>query len=249
MKRPERFLLLAWTLVTGFVAFAAYVCWDRALIQVMVSTDQSKISVLIMSIYVIGVAHSFIRALYLAREMDVADATAAFLRGRPTERLAVVNGRVVASGGNAMPGGFVASYVTDLQRALRTSTSAPEAPESRTELLNAYSAKIRGAHDIGWFIVDLMLKLGFLGTVIGFIIMLSSVAAAADIDVSVMQKVLKQMSFGMGTALYTTLCGLVCGILLAIHYHLLDRGLDELVENTVYLTEVEVLPRLTAAQA
>ena len=114
----------------------------------------------------------------------------------------------------------------------------------RSNLLDVYSARIASRHEHGWFIIDVLLKLGLLGTIIGFILMLGSVASTADIDIGTMQKVLKQMSYGMGTALYTTLAGLIGAILLAIQYHLLDRGLDELVEKTAYLTEVHMLPRL-----
>ena len=92
--------------------------------------------------------------------------------------------------------------------------------------------------------IDLMLKIGFLGTLIGFIWMLSSVSRHAVIDAATMQNVLKDMSYGMSIALNTTLTSLVTGTLLSAPYYLLSRGLDELVELTVRLTQVEVLPRL-----
>ena len=92
-----------------------------------------------------------------------------------------------------------------------------------------------------------MLKIGFAGTVIGFMLMLNSVTHSSHLDPSMMQKVLREMSYGMGTALYTTLLSLITGILLAVPYQLLDRGLDDLVETTVYLTEVQILPRLKQA--
>ncbi len=77
--------------------------------------------------------------------------------------------------------------------------------------------------------------------------MLGSVANIADFDVSNMQKILQHMSNGMGTALYTTLAGLVCSILSAMQYHMIDRHVDELIELTRHLTQVHVIPKLNGA--
>ena len=74
--------------------------------------------------------------------------------------------------------------------------------------------------------------------------MLGSVVNVTDFDVTTMQNILKQMSSGMGTALYTTFAGLVCSILTAAQLHLLDQAADELVDGTKHLTQIHILPRL-----
>ena len=89
----------------------------------------------------------------------------------------------------------------------------------------------------GWFIAESCVVLGLVGTVTGFILMLGSVANAASLDVNTMQKILTQMSAGMGTALLTTLTGLIGSILLGLQYLLLDKGADSLIENIICLTE------------
>jgi biopolymer transport protein ExbB/TolQ len=58
------------------------------------------------------------------------------------------------------------------------------------------------------------------------------------------QKILKHMSDGMGTALYTTLVGLVCSVLSAMQYHMIDRHADELIELTRHMTQVHVIPKI-----
>jgi biopolymer transport protein ExbB/TolQ len=103
---------------------------------------------------------------------------------------------------------------------------------------------MKGSHDYGWFFVDAIIKLGLLGTIVGFILMLGSVTDSSSLDINTMQKVLQQMSSGMGTALYTTLAGLVCSLLLAIQYQMLDRGADDLMHSAVHLAEVHVLPNI-----
>ena len=62
-----------------------------------------------------------------------------------------------------------------------------------------------------------------------------------------MQKALKEMSSGMGTALYTTLVGLTGSMLLAAQYALLDRAGDHLIEKTLHLAEIDVVPQLAKA--
>lgn len=68
-----------------------------------------------------------------------------------------------------------------------------------------------------WFITELLVALGMIGTVIGFIVMLGS--SFADINIQNAQSVkdaLTDMALGMSTALYTTLTGLVTSQLLKV---------------------------------
>ena len=88
----------------------------------------------------------------------------------------------------------------------------------------------RGNQEIGWFISDLVLTIGMIGTVSGFLLMLTGAFAGVDLNDEVaMKNVLEQMSKGMSTALYTTLFGLICGGLLKIQYFSLGRATDILI--------------------
>ena len=88
--------------------------------------------------------------------------------------------------------------------------------------------QVRAGHASGWFVADLMIKLGLLGTVIGFIFMLNSVAQMETTDLNAAKLMLIQMSGGMRIALFTTLAGLSSGLILGIQYQLLDRAADRL---------------------
>ena len=71
--------------------------------------------------------------------------------------------------------------------------------------------------DVGWFVAEACLALGMIGTVTGFLLMLSG--AFADIDLAntaTIQAALSKMALGMSTALYTTLVGLICSLTLKI---------------------------------
>ena len=57
----------------------------------------------------------------------------------------------------------------------------------------------------------MMLALGMIGTVIGFILMLGSSFESLNVsDTTSVKTALTDMALGMSTALYTTLVGLVC---------------------------------------
>ena len=73
------------------------------------------------------------------------------------------------------------------------------------QILDIYIKKVNAYFEFGWFSADIMLKLGLIGTVIGFIIMLGSLSDITTFDVSLLQGVLTTMGSGMGVALYTTL--------------------------------------------
>lgn len=88
--------------------------------------------------------------------------------------------------------------------------------------------KITKYSDTVWYVVDLLIKLGLVGTVIGFIIMLSSIVTIENFDLSLMQTLLQKMSAGMMIALYTTLTGLVSSILLAFQNKILEGGIYDI---------------------
>lgn len=71
--------------------------------------------------------------------------------------------------------------------------------------------------NIGWFVTELLLAMGMIGTVIGFILMLGGSFESLNVsDTGSVKQALTDMAMGMSTALYTTLVGLVCSQLLKV---------------------------------
>ena len=87
--------------------------------------------------------------------------------------------------------------------------------------------KIEHLMEVGWFTSDLCLSIGMMGTVIGFIMMLSGFSNVNVEDLSSVQGMIKGLGAGMSTALYTTLTGLVCSALLKIQYFNLSQAIDK----------------------
>jgi ABC-type Fe3+ transport system permease subunit len=86
--------------------------------------------------------------------------------------------------------------------------------------------KIEKLMEAGWFASDLCLSIGMVGTVVGFIAMMSGFGKIDVSDMTTVQDMIKSLGSGMSTALYTTLVGLVCSALLKIQYFNLSQAID-----------------------
>lgn len=237
---PPHLLLLCWLGLTSLVVFGSVVIVDQGLLQKMLSADRSQICIVVIAMYLLGLGHTFLRTRWLSGEVEATQALVNRLEaGTGTTSLAISSRALTFTEGAAEPSGFTSDYLVE-----HFGASTVTSEQAASDLLEAYASRVRSANEFGWFYIDLMLKVGFLGTLVGFILMLSSVAETGALDATTMQKVLKQMSLGMSTALYTTLASLVGGILLSVPYYLLDRGLERLLQLTIYAKDVLVPAQL-----
>ena len=149
-----------------------------------------------------------------------------------------------ADGPAALPHGLIADHIRDL--ALKARTQG-QGRLDQTLLLRSLADRLRGSNGFGAFASDTLMKLGLLGTIIGFIIMLAPIAGIDASDKSVMKSSMGLMSDGMAVAMYTTLAGLVGSILLKIQYYMLDSATAKVFSHAVTLTETRVVPALERA--
>ena len=111
--------------------------------------------------------------------------------------------------------------------------------KSKSSLHEEFKLKLYEFVDNGFFISDLLLKLGIIGTVIGFIIMLSSLSAIDEMNISKMNNLLLSMSAGMKVALYTTLTGLIGSILLSIQYNFFETKINMFINLVINIDNYE----------
>ena len=233
-------------ILVGLMAFGLFAAWREEVILLLYRGDNSKLSWVITLLFVVMLCHCARRARFLSCELNAAGRATALLReGAPEAR----DGWVRA-GGRALPDCLLPRHLLELLHQAQVPTRSgaeaavqePERGQDQTlagnpELLEALENELKNPHNIGWFCTDIMIKLGLLGTIIGFVLMLGSVVNVSDFDANAMQNILKQMSSGMGTALYTTFAGLVCSILTAAQFFMLDQAADELVDEAQRLTQ------------
>ena len=83
----------------------------------------------------------------------------------------------------------------------------------------------------GWLWSDIVLSLGMIGTVIGFMMMLGGFADVDFSDVDSVQGLISQLSAGMATSLSTTLVGLIVSVILKLQFFTLESVIDDKKEK------------------
>ena len=237
-EQPDHALLLKWLILTGLIAFALFLAWHQDIISMLFYVDKSRISSAIALVYVLVTLHCAKRIYTLSLQTNLSKQVDQIIKKEQKLTISVDDDNSIT-----LPECFMTEYIRDMYFRSQHKKGADEAGTS-SDLIDVYESRLKGPQEIGWFVSDMMLKMGLLGTIIGFIFMLASVSNIADFDVSSMQKILRHMSTGMGTALYTTLVGLIGSVLAALQYHMLDRHADELIEMIRHLTQVHVIPKI-----
>jgi len=233
---PDRAPLLHWMIFTGLCAFAAVLLWQYGLIRLMVASDRTYISSIICVLYLAGSLHCLWRTRAIAREAD-ASRDAALVLANTNLSTDVPP----SSWQDALPPGLVSDHIRNLVVKAETQRSGRV---DQTLLLRSLADRLRGSNGFGAFASDTLMKLGLLGTIIGFIVMLAPIAGLDASDRAMMKSSMGLMSDGMAIAMYTTLAGLVGSILLKIQYYMLDAATARVFSQAVTLTETRVVPAL-----
>jgi biopolymer transport protein ExbB/TolQ len=105
--------------------------------------------------------------------------------------------------------------------------------ESRALLASAFRLKLTSRLALVRQIASALVLIGLVGTVVGFIVVLSGVKPDQAADVAAVGPMVATLVEGMGIALYTTLVGAVLNIWLTANCHLLSGGLVKLLTRTV----------------
>ena len=194
IQKKKNHLLLKVCLMLSLVIFSTYLIIDLGILSLIIDSDRSKISLIILSIYVLACSHWFYISINLDKEI-------ASLDDKDKKTL-------------------IRSFID----------SAKEGKSTNQKInLDLLEDELSNKHALGYLAVDILLKLGLTGTVIGFILMLLPIGEIRDFDPQVLQQLLATMSGGMAVALYTTLTGLVTSMLLKFQYFVLDSDLSHTI--------------------
>lgn len=109
--------------------------------------------------------------------------------------------------------------------------------EDKDVLINAFESEFEKKISYGLVASDVALKLGLLGTIIGFILMLKPIADLNSTSPEDLKMALSSMSSGMAVALYTTLTGLIVSTLLRIQFHFSATWIISLLNDLAFYTE------------
>jgi len=215
----EHFFPQLWLLTLSVVGFAAYVAIDRSYFQLMLAADRSRLSLLITGAFLVASCHA---AWHIFATSARLRAAGAYLRGAAPE----------SAPNNKQAQAFLDGFLRELDGG----------GERNQGILEIHADRLRSPVEIGWFVVDVLIRLGLVGTIIGFILMLASLAEGPMPASDDIRELLISMSGGMGTALYTTLSGLIAATLLGIQYVILSRGVEQLIAALIRVERRRAAP-------
>ena len=225
--------VLKWVLLMALIAVAAVVSHDYGLLTYLFGADKSKITVLIAVLFVGFSGHCLWILVELARE---------YRRALQIKDMLATSAKVPE-----LPrgGGLVDRYMADVIR----SREHPSEVEGNAHLLMmSLGASLRRRTKIGTYGTDLLYKLGMLGTMVGFVMMLNSMGDLSNFDIDTLRGALQQMIAGMAVSLLTTIAGLIGGILLRLEYNIADALVTDISQTAVSFTEVSLLPLLARGE-
>ncbi len=235
--------LLKWLLFTVVTIFAFVLSWYYGLFQLLVEGDKSYIALFILILYCATSVHCLTQVVSISREINSARRIRELLAGG-TNGYKLSGDDVLLGDGSLILPGKAADHIRSLVIKARQSPGNPRLDQ--TLLLRNLADMLRTPLQFGIFMGDTVLKLGLLGTIVGFILMLLPIAT---IDVSnqvTLKDSMRVMSDGMAVAMYTTLAGLVASILIKVQYYVLDDASKQLFSLTTNMTEVFVVSALEA---
>lgn len=225
--------VLKWVLLMALIVVAAVVSYDYGLLGYLFGADKSRITVLIAVLYVGFSGHCLWILVELSREyrraLQIKDMLATATKIPEPPR------------GN----GLIDRFVADVIRA----REHPSEMEGNAHLLMmSLGAGLRRRTKIGSYGTDLLYKLGMLGTMVGFVMMLNSMGDMSNFDVDTLRGALQDMIAGMAVSLLTTIAGLIGGILLRLEYNIADALVTDISQTAVSFTEVSLLPLLARGE-
>jgi len=232
-----------WLLCASFALLGLAVLTERDLLQPVFALDRSRVTALIAALVLAGSAHALWHLTRCSRRIEAArramneplgtprarSSEEPLEKGEP-ERASVEDGHEIEDGeadeerAGSADEAFVRAWIRD------TATTRTGIDEPLGEaVLERYADRLRSPVDLGWFLVDVTIRLGLLGTIIGFILIFTSLSGVSVDGAEGLRELLVAMSGGMGTALFTTLAGLVGATLLSVQYLILGRAAEHLL--------------------
>jgi hypothetical protein len=237
--------LLRWLIFWGVSGFGFVIAWHYGLFHLMLASDKTYISAIIGVLYIASSLHCLVRTATISTELARAHRVFNLVSGG-VPGFRVVGADVTTANGAKLPPGHIANHIRNL--ILKAGLQGHHHRLDQTLLLRGLADTLRGPNQLGSFASDALMKLGLLGTIIGFILMLAPIAGLDAADRASVKTSMGLMSDGMAVAMYTTLSGLIGSILVQTQYYMLDAATAKLFALATDVTEVFVISVLERNQ-
>jgi len=233
-QKPFRTLFL-WV-IWAAAALVVYVTLYRDTgIWEFLANDTSRITWLILGLFLLGLTGSFILVIIITLETLAAFAAEEQLRQQGLKQLAVVSAK------RAVNRFFIAL------QSLLNNNGQPDVEALLSVELSSYQ---RTSHSID-VIGNLLITLGLIGTVMGLTLTLTGLTNSLEAlghNQELLLSGLRQAMAGMGTAFYTTLLGAVLGgVLLRVFAQITEQGTESLYDHLMRICMVHCSADLRAS--
>jgi hypothetical protein len=211
-------LIYSYLLINSFFSLLLYAAFLLGWIEQVYASDSSYLSFVISIIFIFAWCISIYAALWLNRETNKLNDN--------------LNNGLAHDYYNLIKKKFSGSTKSNFDHSLLAST-----------LQAKFYLRIRFIS----YSANLLILLGLIGTVIGFIIAVGGLgdSLAGGQNLARVQTVLGQIVNGMGIALFTTLLGSIFGgIWLQLHHEILSSSVERLIINILEKAESEIIPSL-----
>lgn len=233
-QKPFRTLFL-WCIWAATAIIAYGTLYRGTDVWEFVQQDPSKVTWLILALFALGVAGSFVLTLMITFES---------LTAYRMEDQAADNGLKSVQGHKRK------RAVTRFFDALKNTMEAngqPDAEALLTTELAVYQRVSRTIEVVG----NLLITLGLIGTVMGLTLTLTGLTSSLDAlghDQELLLSGLRKAMAGMGTAFYTTLLGAVLGgVLLRVFAQITEHGVEGLYDKVMRICLVHCSADLRAS--
>lgn len=240
-ERADYSPLLRLVLVNAIAITGLTVLWWMGLLDLVLTTDHTRVSLIIFAILVGTTLHCFYQTIVVSRELIAARKVRRILEAEAGNLLVIAGSGVATTQGTALPPGILTSHIAALVRKGQLQAGGQV---DQGLLLRLLADRLRNREKLGLFISEALLRLALLGTAIGFILMLIPISALTSFEVDSLRGALGGMTSGMAIALNVTVTGIAGALLLKLEYYLLDSAIAELFDTIVETTEVYVVSAL-----
>jgi len=214
-RQGKHIVFLQALVLLGIILFGFFLAFDQGFISLTLESDRSYLSYVILTVYFFATVHWLVVCYGLSVEMSSLELISNDVRFE-----------------------FDSLSNVAIERYFNEAAELTAQGGRYDGLLEAFGDRVLNRHAAGHFISDILLKLGLLGTIIGFILMLLPVAEIKEFEANLMKQLLGEMSGGMAVALYTTLAGLTTSLLLKMQYQVIDSSAAKLVTRVSEISEL-----------
>jgi len=207
-------LFLQWSIYAISSFFILWLSWKYQILSNLFIGDTTKVSYLIVMLFVMGSLHCGYRAFYLSRQLNA-------LTG-------IVNKVESKHFDDSLPAMFTNSLLRKLQKEDQATKSMNLV--NHDQLVDTFVEEVYALKQFEWFFLGMQIRLGIIGSVIGFMLVLGPLDMLETIN-----------NQGMGVVLNTLIVGLIGSMLLGFQYLLVDRGADELITRTLQYIQAELV--------